>query len=98
MQTFDVTLNGFDGGTDETDHLVKWVDAPDEQTLEDWLRATGLYEHCQEQSPDGKRWMPITKMEFGEGLDVRVDDTVETFNGEPFNPQDWIEQSQLVLG
>jgi hypothetical protein len=30
MKVFEVVLNGFNGGTDETDHLVKWVSAESE--------------------------------------------------------------------
>lgn len=35
MKTFEITLPGFDGATDETDHLVKWItsDQNEENTL-----------------------------------------------------------------
>lgn len=33
LLTFEVTLKGFDGGTDATDDKVLWVRAPDERTV-----------------------------------------------------------------
>ena len=32
-QVFEVVLPGFDGGTDETDHLVRWVAADSEDQV-----------------------------------------------------------------
>jgi len=40
--TFELTLKGFDGSTDATDHLIKWVNAIDRPALEKWLHDTGL--------------------------------------------------------
>ncbi len=34
---FDVTLKGFEGDSDRTDHLVKWVSAPNREVLNEWL-------------------------------------------------------------
>lgn len=33
-QLFEVEFPGFDGGTDETDHLIKWVTADNEAQVE----------------------------------------------------------------
>lgn len=42
MITFEITLKGFDGDTDNTGHLVKWVNAPNLAALEKWLYETSL--------------------------------------------------------
>ena len=39
MITFEVTLKGINGDNDATDHLVKWVNAPDRAALDQWLEA-----------------------------------------------------------
>lgn len=41
---FELTLHGYDGGSDETDCLVKWVVAPTRAAVESWLSDTGLDE------------------------------------------------------
>jgi len=33
MPVFEITEYGFDGGTDETDHLVHWVRAPNKEEV-----------------------------------------------------------------
>ena len=38
MALYEVTLSGFKGATDETDHLIKWVQAPNFSVLGEWLR------------------------------------------------------------
>lgn len=99
MQTFDVTLNGFDGETDATDHLVKWVRAANEERLEQWLKDTGLWDHLQVQTPKGERWLALSGREtFEDGVDVLlIGNTAHTKNDEPFDPQVWIDESQAVL-
>ena len=42
MRCFDVTLNGFDGESDETDHLVKWVSAPSYAALQKFITRSNL--------------------------------------------------------
>jgi hypothetical protein len=39
---YEVTLKGFDGSTDRTDHLIKWIVATSRSALENWLDASGL--------------------------------------------------------
>lgn len=41
FRTFDVTLAGFDPATDETDHLVWWIQAPSEISLKKFLNKNG---------------------------------------------------------
>jgi len=40
MKLFEVTLPGFDGGTDETDHLVLWVAAPEAYSVQQLIEGT----------------------------------------------------------
>lgn len=68
MPCFDVSLKGFRCETDETDHLVKWIQSPDRFTLDRWLQQQGLTEYVQD----------ITELEnsiadsytFKDGVDV----------------------------
>ena len=39
MINFEIILKGWDGSTDATDHLVKWVRAESKATLLQWLTA-----------------------------------------------------------
>lgn len=45
MITFEITLLGFDGRTDATDHLVRWVNATDRVALDRWLDENSLDYH-----------------------------------------------------
>lgn len=44
MKNFELSLRGYDGGTDETDHLILWVKAESEQAVLDCIRSNGLQE------------------------------------------------------
>jgi hypothetical protein len=48
MPCFEVTLRGFQGGTDETDDLVKWVLAPNRESLEFFIDREELRSHVAE--------------------------------------------------
>jgi hypothetical protein len=48
MPCFEVTLKGFQGGTDETDNLVKWVIAPNRKALNSFLERGELRHHVAE--------------------------------------------------
>lgn len=48
LKTFQLTLHGYDGSTDETDHLIKWVQAPSLRVLERWLNDSRLMPYLQE--------------------------------------------------
>ena len=37
FQTFEITLKGFNGGTDKTDNLIKWVNSNDIRAVEKWV-------------------------------------------------------------
>lgn len=69
---FQITLKGYDGSTDRTDDLIKWAVAPDRETLDAWLPASGWEVEQLEAfhlgSPD---------MQPGDGVDVIL------LNGQP---------------
>jgi ABC-type phosphate/phosphonate transport system ATPase subunit len=39
---FEAVLKGFDGSTDTTDHLVKWISAPSKEKAEEAISKAGL--------------------------------------------------------
>lgn len=41
MKIFEAVLKGFDGSTDNTDHLVKWVSAPSKESAEKAVKNAG---------------------------------------------------------
>ena len=41
MKIFEATLKGFDGSTDNTDHLVKWVSASSLESAEKAVKDAG---------------------------------------------------------
>ena len=91
---FEVTLKGYDGGTDKTDHLVKWVIASSLVALEDWLDKSGLRPHVQ-----GYYEMTIdTLLTFDDGIDVYLSPGGEAkLEGKvDFDPQTWIDESLAV--
>ena len=104
---FEVTLNGFDGGTDETDHLVKWISASDLAMVESYLELTGLKSHVQGVI-EIQKGTPLT---FADGIDVILEDhscshddelqicsDLFAYSIEPGNtPTEWINESLSVL-
>lgn len=66
MTIYELTLKGFDGSTDATDHLVKWVDAPSEEAVTFFAKANGLQDFSVEK-------MTNQNIEFEDGLDVILD-------------------------
>lgn len=42
MKTFEIVLEGFDGDTDATDSLIKWVSTYSEATLKTRLNRSGV--------------------------------------------------------
>lgn len=42
MRVFEVTFDGFDPLRDDTDHLVKWISAENEEILSQWLVKEGI--------------------------------------------------------
>ena len=111
MRTFDVTLKGFDGGTDKTDHLVKWIRASNRQILDQWLEKTGIAEVV-----DDIRDIADYALCFEEGIDVRLLENFDVANSNPnisslviqncddyfqitkeeFDPKVWIEESKAI--
>jgi hypothetical protein len=68
MKTFDVTLEGFDPNTDETDHLVKWINAPSIETVRDFCsQMNWKYESITEM----EYYWPLT---IDDGVDYILDE------------------------
>ena len=104
MRTFDVTLKGFDSGTDQTDHLVKWVRAKSRSILDRWLSLCGITDAVRDITDIGHH-----ATAFDQGIDVKLS-LVMPDVGEPcivrncgeffqitksnFDPLNWIKESE----
>lgn len=107
MRAFDVTLKGFDGGTDQTDNLVKWVRAENKATVELWLKRLGL-DHVVRDITD----IGYHATTFEDGINVILSpvmpdpgtscqvrnfgDFYQITRGD-FYPQTWIAESEHVI-
>ena len=69
---FDITLKGYhvtdEGDDDKTSHLIKWVVAPDLDTLNRWIEVVGLRDHIE----DPVEIYPGETLHFCNGIDVVV--------------------------
>jgi hypothetical protein len=82
---YELHLRGYDSSTDETDYLIKWIEAPAEAAV--WIYATN------------KGWRPDVVIEhthpedvgWGSGLDAIVD-----ADGEPL--QEHVKSSDVLFG
>ena len=70
LQCFDITLNGFYGGTDDTDDLVKWVAAPSEEAVRLFIQKHDLENIVQSGPTD----MGDHRPGFDDGLDLLVNE------------------------
>lgn len=106
MRTYDVTLKGFDG-SGRNDHLVKWVQAPSEEVVRQWLQCHLLPDHVESITDLGDMYKHAI---FADGLDVMLSDRggdrpsdIEYLPGlwqvvvEPFDAKTWIEESQAAI-
>lgn len=107
MRTFDVTLKGFDGGTDKTDHLVKWVRAENRSILDQWLKLCGIIDSVSDVADIEQN--AFFDVSFDDGVDVKlslvmpdpdksysVKNCGEFFQitREPFDAQNWVKESR----
>ena len=42
MKTYQITLAGYDGGTDETDHLIRWINADSKELVDTHIKNNNL--------------------------------------------------------
>lgn len=63
---FEITLKGWDGNTDRTDHLVKWVWCRDEHQLRTYLSQSGLWAMVE----DVAEIYPGCQLTFADGVDI----------------------------
>ncbi len=67
--SFLLTLAGYDGGTDTTDHLIKWVKAPSRAALDAYIAAMGYTLQGQPEII-----LPEADLSFEDGVDVILDE------------------------
>lgn len=95
MMVFDVTLVGYNAETDDTDHLVKWVNAPNEQMVRQWLHDQGLtpfvdsVDHLAHMTDFGD----IDSM-FETGVDIIINEDGSYLSGVGFSVARWVAESQ----
>lgn len=91
MICFELLLKGYDGGTDETDHLVKWVKAPSREALDAFLLRYGLDSHL-----DGPPTvMDQDDLSYEDGIDVELVGEDGRMN-EASLAASWLRESQRV--
>ena len=72
MISFQLTLKGYNGATDKTDHLVKWVNTPTRGALDTFIRDQSLnvVEINELSAPNW--WGRV--LGFDEGVDVELNE------------------------
>jgi hypothetical protein len=93
---FQITLRGYRSETDETDHLVKWIAAPNEDAIDRMLIRLGLHTAVAADI------MPITHNINREDLDFIVDKdgnavTPRFIGGEHEIAKTWQQESLLAM-
>ncbi len=71
MRCFEVTLRGFTPDSTKTDHLIKWVLAPNLEVLSSWLDSANLKESTQEIRDLGDR---AKLYDWDDGVDIKLDE------------------------
>lgn len=75
---FEVVFKGFDGRTDKTDHLVKWIEAPTSQAVEYFLTAAKLVSKVR----SGVIEEIYRADEVVVGIDIRLDSMGKIISGQ----------------
>lgn len=82
MRTFELTFKGFNGDTDKTDHLVRWVNAQDRATLDVWIEKHSLRPYLSQEPQDiTGNW----GLDRSDGVDYVVGEENRQ------DPQDWVK-------
>ena len=100
----ELVLNGFDGATDKTDHLIKWVSCLNLVQIKTWLAKKGFDSIVKEvHSLRDESETPLT---FADGIDVILDNCGEPERGDieiatglweiTVEPQNWKEEVEKV--
>lgn len=74
-KTYDVTLKGFDGSTDRTDDLVKWVNSPSLEAVNAFVARLGFPLHGK---PSVAHEVLVA---MGDGVDVILNDEGKVIQG-----------------
>lgn len=78
ITTFEITLEGFDASTDETDHLVLWINAPSRSALDLLIEARNI--KLDPNSPvnivvGGEECVQVDAYGSTDGVDAVIDET-----------------------
>lgn len=69
MPCFEVTFKGFDPNTDETDHLIKWVQAPNRGVLQQFLFDNGFAPFVADLEQMGPH---ADNVDLEDGMDIKI--------------------------
>lgn len=74
LRCYEITLNGYYGGTDKTDALVKWVAAPSDEAIAAFVRKYDLGAIIQDgpHYMQGRDYDGVEEL-FAEGVDLLID-------------------------
>jgi hypothetical protein len=92
---YELTLKGWDGSSDSTDHLVKWVKVSSYEVLERWLAVHNLTIWLAEPPEDASE---LGDCDFDEGLNVAIEDDGEYACAAGDGPEDWIAAARKACG
>jgi hypothetical protein len=80
MSQYELTLRGFDGGTDETDDLVLWVASDlNEDDFQKWLDALELKNSAGDNLIGNVYVLDLDHLTVDDGLDFRLPEQAEEF-------------------
>jgi hypothetical protein len=77
LNTYQITLPGYDGSTDRTDHLIKWVNAPCLEDAQVFARSLGV-EISTVELLEGR------KLGFEDGVDFIIGSGGEILDESPY--------------
>lgn len=69
LRSYEITLKGYYGGTDDTDALVKWVLAPSDQAIRSFMQKHDMAAIVQ----DGPDYIEGEALDFNDGIDLVID-------------------------
>ena len=76
LDTYELTLEGFDINTDETDQLVKWINAPTKESLEMFLERVWQPDNFRVMDllQETPRLLSGRKLKVCDGVDIVLDE------------------------
>lgn len=92
MAYYDVTLKGYCGSTDATDHLVKWIKAESKAVVTAWLEAIGVMDIVQAITPMAM----VGDLGKTDGIDVELSRSSYVLAHHDF--KQWRNESNKITG